>query len=129
MSEPFSGMTPVKFGERLRSLRKRDKLTQQDVADYLQIHRTTYTKYETRCVTPDQEGLVRLAALFGVSVDYLLGRTVDDATPKWALEDGATALRLTEQEVDLILSYRKLTEQQRQAVLQQTKQSTKKEDA
>ena len=117
MSEAFSDLTPVRFGERLRSLRRQAKLTQQAVADYLQIHRTTYTKYETRCVTPDQEGLVRLATLFGVTVDYLLGRPdPEPATPQ--LADGDPQLQLTEQEIRLVLAYRKLTDDQRWEVLE-----------
>lgn len=62
------------FGARLRDLRRERKLTQQMVAEYLQIHRTTYTKYEAGTVAPDYMGLIRLADIFGVSVDCLLGR-------------------------------------------------------
>jgi len=125
MSNGFSHLTPVRFGERLRFLRKQNKMTQQDVADYLQIHRTTYTKYETRCVTPDQEGLVRLAALFHVSVDYLLGRTPEDS-PALTLQDDTPRPVLNEQEIALILAFRKLTAEQRSKILDATLDQTKK---
>ena len=119
MSEGFSNLATVRFGERLRSLRRQAKMTQQAVADYLQIHRTTYTKYETRCVTPDQEGLVRLATLFGVTVDYLLGRPeMESATEQVA--DGDPQLQLTEQEIRLVLAYRKLNSDGRREVLEET---------
>ena len=117
MAERFSESTPVRFGARLAFLRKKAGMTQQAVADYLQIHRTTYTKYETRCVTPDQEGLVRLANLFGVTVDFLLG--VSDEPPANVLESGTPALRLTEQEIQLILSFRHLSAEQKDALLEQ----------
>ncbi|MBQ9859254.1 MAG: helix-turn-helix transcriptional regulator [Clostridia bacterium] len=119
MAESFSGMTTVKFSERLRLLRRQAKLTQQAVADYLQIHRTTYTKYETRCVTPDQEGLVRLATLFGVTVDYLLGCPEKEPEPQM-LADGEPRLQLTEQEMQLVLAYRKLDSDRRREILEQT---------
>ena len=119
MAEGFSGMTAVRFSERLRLLRRQAKLTQQEVADYLQIHRTTYTKYETRCVTPDQEGLVRLATLFGVTVDYLLGCPEKEPEPM-ALADDVPCLRLSEQEILLVLTYRKLDSDGRREILEQT---------
>ena len=65
------------FSMRLRTLRKQCRLTQQQVADHLSLHRTTYTKYETGVVAPDREALVRLSELFGVSVDYLVGRDAE----------------------------------------------------
>ena len=116
MAEKFNGLTPVRFGERLVSLRKSAGMTQQAVADYLQIHRTTYTKYETRCVTPDQEGLVRLAALFDVTVDYLLG--VSDELPANSSKNGTPALQLSEQETQLVLFFRNLTDEQKDELLE-----------
>ena len=65
-------MSDSLFSARLRALRKQAGLTQQAVADRLSIHRTAYTKYETSGVMPDPVGLVLLADLFGVSVDYLM---------------------------------------------------------
>ena len=40
------------FAQRLRAARKRRGLTQQQMADHLNIHRTAYTKYETTDVEP-----------------------------------------------------------------------------
>lgn len=127
MAESFSGMTTVKFSERLRLLRRQAKLTQQAVADYLQIHRTTYTKYETRCVTPDQEGLVRLATLFGVTVDYLLGCPEKEPESP-SLADDTPCLRLTEQEIQLVLAYRKLDSDGRREILEQTENRNAEEE-
>jgi transcriptional regulator with XRE-family HTH domain len=61
--------------ERLRNLRNEKKMTQQDVADVIEIDRTTYTKYESGKSKPDSVMLDKLAIYFDVSVDYLLGRT------------------------------------------------------
>lgn len=60
---------------RLKSLRKEFKKTQQDIADYLGITRSAYTAYEIDRRSPDNEALSKLASLYDVSVDYLLGRT------------------------------------------------------
>ena len=59
---------------RLRALREKRHLSQQSVADYLGISRTAYNKYESGAIRPTRK-LEQLAALFGVSVDYILGRS------------------------------------------------------
>ena len=59
---------------RLRALREKRRLSQQKVADYLGISRTAYNKYESGAIRPTRK-LERLAVLFGVSVDFILGRT------------------------------------------------------
>lgn len=58
---------------RLRELREQRRFSQQKVADYLGISRTAYNKYESGVIRPTRK-LDKLAALFGVSVDYILGR-------------------------------------------------------
>ena len=60
--------------EQLKILRKQKGLYQKDVATFLGVDRTTYVKYENGVCEPDNDTLVKLAELFNVSVDYLLGR-------------------------------------------------------
>lgn len=61
--------------ERLRLLRKINRMTQDDVADALGIPRSTYSGYEKGIRDAKYETLVAIANLFDVSIDYLLGRT------------------------------------------------------
>lgn len=61
--------------ERLIKLRKENKKTQQQIADYLGITRPAYTAYERGNRQPDYEILQKLADFYDVTVDYLLGRT------------------------------------------------------
>ena len=96
----------VMFGARLRDLRRQRKLTQQGVADRLQVDRTTYTKYETGRVSPDHQGLVRLAEVFGVSVDFLLGR-VETEEPR-VVNDENQPMMLTLQEKVLVQMFRQI---------------------
>ena len=63
------------FQERLIEQRKLNKLTQRQLADYLQIAQPSYIRYENGSSEPNLENLVKLADYFDVSVDYLLGRT------------------------------------------------------
>ena len=58
---------------RLKELRKEKKLTQQELADYMQITRRGYQKWESgeSQIKPDKAE--ELAKIFNVSVAYLLG--------------------------------------------------------
>ena len=62
------------FQERLIELRKLNKLTQREMAEYLQIAQPSYIRYEHGTSQPSLETLVKLADYFDVSTDYLLGR-------------------------------------------------------
>lgn len=68
------------FSERLKLCRENRKennssWTQGYVADKIEVARTTYTAYENGTKSPTLETLNRIADLFGVSIDYLLGRS------------------------------------------------------
>ena len=66
----------MEIKEILKTERKKNKYTQQQVADILKIHRGSYAKYETGANMPTTENILKLADLYGVSTDYLLGRYV-----------------------------------------------------
>ena len=63
------------FQERLIEQRKINKFTQRQVADNLGISQPSYIRYENGTSEPNLTSLSKLADLFDVSVDYLLGRT------------------------------------------------------
>lgn len=60
---------------RLRDLRQDADLTQTQVARHLNMSQTGYSKYETGENDIPTQALIRLAELYGTSVDYLLGLT------------------------------------------------------
>lgn len=65
----------------IKDIRTRKKLTQADVASALGVSSVVYSRYETGSRQPSIETLVQLADIFGVTVDYLLGRQdVEDST-------------------------------------------------
>lgn len=64
--------------ETLKKIRNKKGLTQAEVAAKLGITYQAYAHYETGRRQPDPEMLLKMANLFGVSTDYLLGR---DETP------------------------------------------------
>ncbi|NST20279.1 helix-turn-helix transcriptional regulator [Enterococcus faecalis] len=72
------------LGNKLKQLRISKNKTQQQVADYLGITRAAYSHFENNRNDPDKETLVKLAILFDVTTDFLLGR---NHTPEWASKD------------------------------------------
>ena len=63
------------FQERLIEQRRLNKVTQRQLAEYLQIAQPSYIRYENGSAEPSLETLIKIADYFDVSVDYLLGRT------------------------------------------------------
>ena len=61
--------------ENIRNLREDNDKTPQEVADYLNIKQTTYSKYELGKINIPVDVFIKLADYYGVSVDYLVGRT------------------------------------------------------
>lgn len=61
------------FGLRLKSLREKRNLSQSDVAARLEVTRSTISGYECNTITPSVEQLVKLALLYNMSLDYMMG--------------------------------------------------------
>ncbi len=61
------------FGQRLARIRKEKNLTQNDLADYLSISPQAISKWESDLTSPDLDTIVKLANLFNMSTDELLG--------------------------------------------------------
>ncbi len=76
-----------------RELRKKKGLTQIELAKMVNVQQTTVSKWEVGRAVPDYPVLLKLAELYGVSVDYLLGR--EAITPEERLFKICHKLRLT----------------------------------
>ncbi len=64
------------FGNRLKELRENENLTQQELADIIEVNgKQIISGYENGKSEPDLTLLTKIANYFNVSVDYLLGRT------------------------------------------------------
>ncbi len=101
----------MSFSKKLKALRHENKMTQQYVADRLNVARSTVAGYETKCRQPSHEKLTTLANLFHVTVDYLL----DDEII--SMDSSHCAIH-TDGEKLLIAKYRKLSPSSRQKLLE-----------
>ena len=77
----------IKFNVRLKELRLEKGETQKELAKCLEIGRTTVSEYESGKIVPKQEGLLKIANHFDVSVDYLTGVSNERATHKENVTD------------------------------------------
>ena len=59
---------------RLKELRKQQKLTQEEMAQILKTQQRTYSGYEIGRSEPNLDTLCKLADYYGVTLDYLIGR-------------------------------------------------------
>jgi len=63
------------FPSVMQQLRKAARLTQDQLAEILQVQKRTYGSWERGERQPDFETLCKIADYFNVTTDYLLGRT------------------------------------------------------
>lgn len=118
----------------LKTLRKQNGLTQQQVADYLHLDRSSYAYYESGRTKINIDILIRLAQFFQVSLAMLVGEELptqlESGEPEENIEtmlinDSVTRFsQLTRDEQYLVILYRSGTPSQRLALLEQANELT-----
>lgn len=89
----------------IKVIRLRKGLTQADVAAALGVSSVVYSRYETGKRQPSIDMLIQMADIFGVTVDFLLGRQdIEDST-------------LSDYELQLLIASRKADERAKQDAL------------
>lgn len=63
----------VSLGDKLKMLRKKNNLTQQQVAERLNVSKAVVSSYELSNRSPSFQTLVKIANLYNVTTDFLLG--------------------------------------------------------
>ena len=89
----------------IKDIRIRKGLTQSEVASALGVSSVVYSRYENGKRQPSIDTLIQMADIFGVTVDYLLGRQdIEDST-------------LSEYELHLLIASRNADERAKQDAL------------
>ena len=70
------------LGEQITQLRKQKKMSQEDLAEAMQISRQAISKWENDQSNPDTENLIRLAAILEVDVNDLIGNQLPAKEPE-----------------------------------------------
>ena len=68
--------------ENIRNLRKKYDKLQIELAMYLNVRQTTYSKYELGKIQLLLDILLKLADFYDVSIDYIVGRSANDSSFK-----------------------------------------------
>lgn len=83
------------FGKRLKTLRKQASLTQQQLASRIGVTKSVISFYELQERSPSPEILIKLAGVFHVSTDYLLGLDRRNTIDVSGLDDEDIAILCT----------------------------------
>lgn len=92
------------LGQRIKFLRTSYPMTQEMLGEKLGVKKSTIANYESGYSEPENEKMCKIANIFDVSVDYLLGNT-DIKKPNDFLIDGLLKLQLTAEELDKSYNY------------------------
>ncbi|MGN0617848.1 MAG: helix-turn-helix domain-containing protein [Ruminiclostridium sp.] len=82
------------FGKKLKELREKNGLTQQQLADRIWVTKSTISNYELGERNPSPEILIKLSNVFHISVDSLLG--IEKESPVLSIEG------LTDEDIELL---------------------------
>lgn len=89
--------------DELRALRLKNKLKQKDIAQILNVARTTYTKWETGEAEPNISALIKLADYFDVSVDTIIGHKTKAKSKSIKIVDNTVIYRYDGKTVKKVL--------------------------
>ena len=105
------------FGVRLKALRKERGITQEKLAEIINVDRSSVGKYEGKSkIIPSEEVRQSIADYFGVSVDYLMGKT--DIRYPHSTDD------LTDEENELLGIFRSLNRKGKDSILEYARERT-----
>ena len=71
----------MKLSEKILRLRKQRGMSQEEMAEKLNVSRQAVSRWETGSALPDAANVFQLSRLFGVSADYLLNDELEDEGP------------------------------------------------
>ena len=70
------------IADKIKKLRKDNNMTQEDLAEKLNVSRQTISKWETNVVIPDADNIVSICKLFNITTDELLDYKVESIQKK-----------------------------------------------
>jgi transcriptional regulator with XRE-family HTH domain len=76
----------MNIGDRITQLRKEKALSQTDLATAISASREAISKYERNEASPSVEVASKIAEVFGVTIDYLIGKNHNMAVDKKTLK-------------------------------------------
>lgn len=100
------------LSEKLKDLRKRACMTQDDIAEVLDMNRTSFSKYENGAATPPLAVMRKLAKIYSVPLEYL----IHDEQPFYVLNE-STAEDVEREKSDDVFNFAQLTPAERKLIM------------
>ncbi len=105
------------LGKKIRELREENNITQQDLAKYLKVAKSTLSQYETGSRIPNDDIKKAIALKFNVSIDYLLGLTnIPNTVDDYIQKSNTNSYHINDDEQTLIKKYRQLKAEDKQII-------------
>lgn len=101
------------LAQRLKQLRKENKLKQEDLGNLINVTKTQISDIENGKKSTSIENLVVLAEYFNVSIDYLLGKSENSNT---TIDKNNNTYNLTENEIELLEDFRLLDKYEKRII-------------
>lgn len=98
----------MSYYQRIRDLREDKDLNQAEVAQDLNMHKTTYCRYEQGISTPPLDIAVMIAKYYNVSIDYIAGITNDKGGKH----------QVSREEAEILSKYNDLSERRKGRIIQ-----------
>ena len=100
------------LSEKLKDLRKRACMTQDDIAEVLEMNRTSFSKYENGASTPPLAVLRKLAKIYSVPLEYL----IHDEQPFYVLNE-STEEDVEREKSDTVSNFAQLSPEERKLIM------------
>lgn len=111
----------MSLADKLKKLRKDFCMTQDEVAELLDMSRTSFSKYENGAANPPLRVLRKLAAIYNVPIDFLIqdeqNMLILNSNPDIADESLMYFSQLSAEERNLILRLRLMTKEDKDNLL------------
>lgn len=101
------------LGRKLKFMRSRVGFTQNQIAEQLNVDRSTYSNYERAVTEPDVKTLIKLAKIFGIDANELLSDVGE--VPRVA-DIGIPIYSLKKEEKDFVIRLRLLNKEQKKKI-------------
>ena len=99
------------MANKLKTFRTSSGFTQQAIASKINVDRSTYSNYERGVTEPDIKTIIKLADVFNVTTDELLGR--GDEAENVAEPGGLPVFTLSKTEHEFLISLRLMDKEER----------------
>ena len=108
----------MEFAEKLITLRKSRELTQEQLAEQLNVSRQSISKWESGQVIPEVEKIVELSKVFDVTVDYLLKPSeIDELSVKTEILEASRSSGFADREAETAFTWEKRWDSSAKALL------------